>query len=121
MTLDVLSPGSTVGATTTANSISLIAESINRAHKETNFVTTVLENMVEFHPLLVPRECLSNRLSIQAGAGNIIGCDFSHLADIIAEVEDKSRVGVCLDTCQFFLPQVLAISLTISQATCSRL
>lgn len=44
----------------------------------------------------------------QAGAGNIIGCDFSHLADIIAEVEDKSRVGVCLDTCMlsclFFRP-----------------
>lgn len=40
------SPGSTVGAATTANSISLIAESINRAHKETKYVTTVLENMV---------------------------------------------------------------------------
>jgi endonuclease IV len=38
-------------------------------------------------------------LPLQAGAGNIIGCDFAHLADIIKEVEDKTRVGVCLDTC----------------------
>ncbi|RDB22943.1 putative endonuclease 4 [Hypsizygus marmoreus] len=75
-------PGSTVGAATTAQSISLIAECINRAHKETNTVTTVIENM--------------------AGAGNIIGGDFAHLADIIAEVEDKTRVGVCLDTCHMF-------------------
>lgn len=75
-------PGSTVGGTTTANSISLIAECINRAHKATSYVTTLLENM--------------------AGAGNIIGSDFTHLADIIEEVEDKTRVGVCLDTCHMF-------------------
>jgi endonuclease IV len=37
---------------------------------------------------------------LQAGAGNIIGSDFAHLAGIISEVEDKSRVGVCLDTCK---------------------
>ncbi|KAF5378299.1 hypothetical protein D9615_008792 [Tricholomella constricta] len=82
LTLYNFHPGSTVGATTTEQSISLIAESINRAHKETKTVTAVLENM--------------------AGAGNIIGGDFSHLADIIAQVEDKTRVGVCLDTCHMF-------------------
>ncbi|TFK33854.1 xylose isomerase-like protein [Crucibulum laeve] len=75
-------PGSTVGGTTTAHSLSLIADCINRAHKETHFVITVLENM--------------------AGAGNVIGGEFSHLADIIAQVEDKSRVGVCMDTCHTF-------------------
>jgi hypothetical protein len=36
----------------------------------------------------------------QAGAGNVIGGDFTHLKGIINEVEDKSRVGVCLDTCK---------------------
>lgn len=39
-------------------------------------------------------------MSVQAGAGNVIGSSFSELADIIREVEDKSRVGVCLDTCE---------------------
>lgn len=36
---------------------------------------------------------------LKAGTGNIIGCDFAHLGDIIKEVNDKTRVGVCLDTC----------------------
>lgn len=39
---------------------------------------------------------------IQAGAGNIIGSKLSELGDIIALVEDKTRVGVCLDTCHLF-------------------
>ncbi|KAF8967369.1 xylose isomerase-like protein [Flammula alnicola] len=75
-------PGSTVGETSTDTSLALIAECINRAHKETEGVTAVLENM--------------------AGAGNIIGSDFSHLAGIIERVEDKTRVGVCIDTCHAF-------------------
>ncbi|KAF9476426.1 AP endonuclease [Pholiota conissans] len=75
-------PGSTVGQATTKESLAFIAECINRAHKETEGVTAVLENM--------------------AGAGNIIGSDFSHLAGIIELVEDKSRVGVCIDTCHTF-------------------
>ncbi|KAJ7718963.1 xylose isomerase-like protein [Mycena maculata] len=75
-------PGSSVGQATTKESISLIAASINEAHRATKSVVTVLENM--------------------AGAGNIIGGDFKHLADIIGEVEDKTRVGVCLDTCHMF-------------------
>ena len=36
----------------------------------------------------------------QAGAGNVIGSKFAEIASIIDQVEDKSRVGVCLDTCQ---------------------
>ncbi|KAG7442397.1 AP endonuclease [Guyanagaster necrorhizus] len=75
-------PGSSVGTGTTAESIALIAECLNRAHKTTTSVMTVLENM--------------------AGTGYVIGSQFSHLADIIAAVEDKSRVGVCLDTCHMF-------------------
>ncbi|CAK5279106.1 unnamed protein product [Mycena citricolor] len=75
-------PGSTVGEATTEESISLIAGCINDAHRATQSIVTVLENM--------------------AGAGNIIGGDFRHLAEIIRQVENKSRVGVCLDTCHMF-------------------
>lgn len=42
-------------------------------------------------------------LLTQAGAGNVIGSKFSDLAGIIAKVEDKTRVGVCLDTCRLIL------------------
>ena len=55
---------------------------LNRAHEETEKVVTVLENM--------------------AGAGNVIGGRFEELRDIIKDVEDKSRVGVCIDTCHGF-------------------
>lgn len=33
---------------------------------------------------------------------NIVGSAFSHLAGIIDKVKDKTRVGVCLDTCHLF-------------------
>jgi endonuclease IV len=39
-----------------------------------------------------------------AGAGNIIGSTFKDIAGIIALVEDKSRVGVCFDTCTHVFP-----------------
>ncbi|KAJ7058510.1 xylose isomerase-like protein [Mycena amicta] len=75
-------PGSTVGEATTDESIALIAACINEAHAATKTVVTVIENM--------------------AGAGNIIGGDFAHIAKIIEQVNDKTRVGVCLDTCHMF-------------------
>ena len=37
-----------------------------------------------------------------AGGGNIVGSTFEDLRDIIAQVEDKNRIGVCLDTCHVF-------------------
>lgn len=37
-----------------------------------------------------------------AGGGNIIGSTFEDIRDIIAQVEDKNRIGVCLDTCHVF-------------------
>ncbi|KDQ61279.1 hypothetical protein JAAARDRAFT_191370 [Jaapia argillacea MUCL 33604] len=82
LTLYNFHPGSTVGLTTMENSISLIAQCLNRAHKETKSVVTVIENM--------------------AGSGNVIGSSFKDLGDIIKQVEDKARVGVCLDTCHMF-------------------
>ncbi|KAF9220198.1 AP endonuclease [Gyrodon lividus] len=80
LTLYNFHPGSTVGKATKEESIALIAQCLNKAHKETSFIVTVIENM--------------------AGAGNIIGSQFADLRDIINLVEDKSRIGVCLDTCE---------------------
>ncbi|KAI9189555.1 DNA-(apurinic or apyrimidinic site) lyase [Blastocladiella emersonii ATCC 22665] len=75
-------PGSTVGECTEAECIAHIADNINRALRETSTVVAVIENT--------------------AGQGNVVGYSFEHLRDIIALVEDKSRVAVCLDTCHLF-------------------
>ena len=59
-----------------------IAESINMALDVSEGVTAVIENT--------------------AGQGSNLGFKFEHLAAIIDGVEDKSRVGVCIDTCHAF-------------------
>ena len=59
-----------------------IAESINIALDKTSGVTAVIENT--------------------AGQGSNMGFSFYHLAQIIEQVEDKNRVGVCLDTCHTY-------------------
>ncbi|KAF3906022.1 hypothetical protein ABW21_db0205460 [Orbilia brochopaga] len=74
-------PGSTLDHPR-PEAIARIAAALNKAHKETKFVRTVLETM--------------------AGQGNVIGNKFEDLRDIIALVKDKSRVGVCIDTCHSF-------------------
>ncbi|KAK8124969.1 AP endonuclease 1 [Apiospora kogelbergensis] len=76
-------PGNTNGGDR-AEAISRIAAQLNKAHQATkgSKVVAVLENM--------------------AGQGNVIGCKFEDLRDIIAQVDDKSRVGVCIDTCHTF-------------------
>ncbi|KAI0400524.1 xylose isomerase-like protein [Xylaria palmicola] len=74
-------PGNTNGDARDA-AIGRIAAQLNKAHKATSKVVTVLENM--------------------AGQGNVIGSTFEDLRDIIALVDDKSRVGVCIDTCHAF-------------------
>lgn len=77
-----LHPGSTVGNCSVEESIKLIADCINRAHKAVGTVSVVLETM--------------------AGQGNTIGNRFEDIAQIINLVEDKSRIGVCMDTCHIF-------------------
>jgi AP endonuclease-1 len=74
-------PGNT-GKNPRPEAIARIAAQLNKAHKATNTVVTVLENM--------------------AGSGNVIGSTWEDLRDIIALIEDKSRVGVCIDTCHTF-------------------
>ncbi|OEH79275.1 putative endonuclease V [Cyclospora cayetanensis] len=75
-------PGSTVGECTKEEGIRNIAAAVNRAHRDTAFVVVVLENM--------------------AGQKNVVGSKFEDLRDIINLVENKERVGVCLDTCHLF-------------------
>lgn len=81
ITLYNFHPGST-GGLPMSEACARIASNLNTAHKATKSVITVLENM--------------------CGSGNIIGSSFSDLATIISLVEDKSRVGVCVDTCHAF-------------------
>lgn len=82
LTLYNFHPGSTCGKITVEECLDRIAESIDQAHSQTNFVVTVLENM-----------------SCQ---GNTIGGKFEELRGIIDRVKDKSRMGVCIDTCHAF-------------------
>lgn len=37
-----------------------------------------------------------------AGQGNTLGTNFEELSAILSKVEDKSRIGICLDTCHLF-------------------
>ena len=75
-------PGSHLKKISEEESLRRVAESINIALDKTSGVTAVIENT--------------------AGQGSNLGYAFWHLAYIIDRVEDKSRVGVCLDTCHSF-------------------
>lgn len=79
----VLHPGSHRGAGVDQG-ISTIAGTINRLYEETAGDRT------------------SILLEITAGAGNTIGSRFEELAAIIDLIEDRSRVGICFDTCHAF-------------------
>ena len=75
-------PGSHLKKISEEESLDRIAESINMALERTSGVMAVIENT--------------------AGQGSNLGFKLEHLAYIIDRVEDKSRVGVCLDTCHSF-------------------
>ncbi len=75
-------PGSHLKKISEEQSLTLVADSINLALEQVEGVTAVIENT--------------------AGQGSNLGYRFEHLAAIIEQVEDKSRVGVCLDTCHTF-------------------
>ena len=72
-------PGSHLKLITVDQCLAYIAEGINRALDAVPDVCAVLENT--------------------AGQGTNLGYCFEQLAAIIEQVEDKSRVGVCIDTC----------------------
>ena len=75
-------PGSHLKQISLEACLTLIAESINIALDKTTGVTAVIENT--------------------AGQGSNVGFSFQHLAYIIDKVEDKSRVGICIDTCHTY-------------------
>jgi apurinic endonuclease (APN1) len=75
-------PGSHLNKISLQDCLARIAESINLALSKTQGVVAVIENT--------------------AGQGSNVGFSFQHLADIIAQVDDKTRVGVCIDTCHSF-------------------
>lgn len=71
-------PGSHLKKISETECLQRIAESINITLDNSNGVTAVIENT--------------------AGQGTNMGYRFEHLAEIIDQVEDKERVGVCIDT-----------------------
>lgn len=75
-------PGSHLGKVSEEECLRTIAESINITLAKTKGVTAVIENT--------------------AGQGTNLGHTFEQLKYIIDFVDDKSRVGVCIDTCHAF-------------------
>jgi deoxyribonuclease IV len=75
-------PGSHKGEMAEAPCMDLVAQSVNMALEKTEGVMAVFENT--------------------AGQGGYLGRTFEQLAFMIDKIEDKSRVGVCLDTCHLF-------------------
>lgn len=75
-------PGSHLKKISYSECLKRIGESINIVLDKTQGVCAVIENT--------------------AGQGSNLGYDFSQLAEIIHHVEDKTRVGVCIDTAHTF-------------------
>ena len=75
-------PGSHLNLIEPEKCLDLIADSINWALDKTSGVKAVIENT--------------------AGQGSNLGFELEQIARIINGVEDKSRVGVCIDTCHTF-------------------
>ncbi len=75
-------PGSHLREISESECLKRISESINIALDKTQGVSAIIENT--------------------AGQGSNVGYLFEHLAEIIDKVEDKSRVGICIDTAHAF-------------------
>lgn len=75
-------PGSHLGKISELESLKKISNAINYTIQHTTEINLIIENT--------------------AGQGNNLGYKFEHLAEIISGVEDKTRVGVCIDTCHLF-------------------
>ncbi|NOZ47736.1 MAG: deoxyribonuclease IV [Chlorobi bacterium] len=75
-------PGSHLKLISEDDCLKTISESINISLQKTNNVTAIIENT--------------------AGQGSNIGYTFEQLRQIIDRVDDKNRVGVCIDTCHAF-------------------
>ncbi len=80
----VLHPGAHVKSGVDAG-IARIAAALNQTHEQT---PEAAETMT--------------LLELMAGQGTVVGSNFGELRRIIDAVEDKTRVGVCVDTCHAF-------------------
>jgi len=83
LTLLNFHPGATLKKISEEECIENVARTITQALTETESCTLVIENT--------------------AGQGSCIGYKLEHLAEIIDRVEDKTRIGVCIDTCHAFV------------------
>jgi deoxyribonuclease-4 len=75
-------PGSHLRQISVESCLDIIAQSINKVLYQTRNVTLVIENT--------------------AGQGSNVGNTFEEIHHIIEQVEDKSRIGVCIDTCHAY-------------------
>lgn len=82
LTLLNFHPGSHLKMMPVDDCLDLIAVSINITLEKTSGVKAVIENT--------------------AGQGSNLGYSFEQIAHIIDKVEDKTRVGVCIDSCHAF-------------------
>jgi deoxyribonuclease-4 len=78
-----LHPGAHLGAGVAAG-VDQIARSLDRVHA------------------LLPHHKVVTLLETAAGQGSCLGCTFEELGRIIDLVDDKKRVGICVDTCHIF-------------------
>ncbi|MGL1892570.1 MAG: deoxyribonuclease IV [Spirochaetaceae bacterium] len=76
-------PGSHLKLYSEDECLTVIADQVNTALEKTTGVSIVLENT--------------------AGQGTNLGYKFEHIKTIIDLVDDKSRIGFCLDTCHLFV------------------
>lgn len=83
LTLLNFHPGSHLNKVSEHDCLLRVAESINWALEKSEGVKAVIENT--------------------AGQGTNLGYRFEHLATIIEHIEDKTRIGTCIDTCHTFV------------------
>ncbi|HXH41103.1 MAG TPA: deoxyribonuclease IV, partial [Thermoanaerobaculia bacterium] len=79
----VLHPGAHLGAGVDAG-IEQIARSLDQIHAA------------------IPNHGVVTLLETAAGQGSCVGCSFEELGRIFHAVDDKSRLGICIDTCHVF-------------------
>lgn len=79
----VLHPGAHMGAGAEA-AVDRIARSLDQIHAA------------------LPQHRVVTLLETAAGQGSCVGCTFEELGAMIARVDDRQRVGICVDTCHVF-------------------
>ncbi len=79
----VLHPGAHMGAGAD-HGLDQIARSLDRVHAR------------------IPGHRVVTLLETAAGQGSCVGCSFEELGTILQAVDDRARVGICIDTCHIF-------------------